>query len=201
MFFLPSKCLNVLAYPKEMNKCAIVLVTIFHCKAGIVIGSDVVLHICHQSACCSFLDVPHPKPSPHQTATSVFSLPLKYCFSCYFSFAPCRMALLWQVSATLWMNQPWEPRGLSASSHPASQWGVRWSWAPSPAPLRSKSLAAPPHNLYSKGQLDWDHGAQGAQRPDAPAHIPFLRLLSTSDRLWHVKTESTLNRRHLATAL
>lgn len=92
-------------------------------------------------------------------------------------------------------------KGLSASSHPGVSVGSPLKLGTQSSPPWSESLAAATHNPYSKGQLDWVHRAQGEQRdlpPPPTSHFPVTEYLR---QLWHVKIETGLNSRHLATAL
>lgn len=168
---------------------------------------DAVSQSCHNHGCCFclFLDVPHPDFPPPRPRVDSPTIPLFTVFKkkkkiWTFSFTRWRMVLVWEASATFSMIQPWEPRG-SASSHPGVSVGSPLKLGTQSSPPWSESLAAATHNPYSKGQLDWVHRAQGEQRdlpPPPTSHFPVTEYLR---QLWHVKIETGLNSRHLATAL
>lgn len=183
-------------------------------RAGIVIGSNAVSQFCHNNSCCFcfFLDVSHSShPPPSFYPPSSFSLSFFFFF--FFSFLSFsflffefsvthwRMVLVWEATATFSTIQPWEPRGLSASSHPGVSVGSPLKLGTLSSPPWSESQATAPHNPYSKGQLDWNHSALGEQRdlpPPPTSHSPVTEYLR---QLWHVKIETGLNSRHLAPAL
>ena len=142
-----------------------------------------------------------PADPPTILPFTVFSFFFFFKIFWTFSFTRWRMVPVWGAPAAFSMIQPWEPRGLSASSHPGVSVGSPLKLGTQSSPPWSESLAVATHNPYSKGQLDWDHGAQGEQRDLAPpptSHFPVTEYLR---QLWHVKTETGLNSRHLATAL
>lgn len=91
-----------------------------------------------------------------------------------------RMVLVWEATATFSTIQPWEPRGLSASSHPGVSVGSPLKLGTLSSPPWSESQATAPHNPYSKGQLDWNHSALGEQRdlpPPPTSHSPVTEYL------------------------
>lgn len=153
--------------------------------------------------CCFLLDVPHPDPPPlprpaadQPTAIPYFTVfKKKHYFTSFLSHT-------WRMWENSRPHSQWsslENRGgLSASSHPGVSVGSPPKLVTQSIPPWSESLAVATHNPYSKGQLDWDHGAKGEQRelPPPPTSVTEYPL-----ELWRVKIENGLNSRYLATAL
>ena len=142
-------------------------------RAGIVFGSDACVAALPQSQSELLLRGRCRGPLPPPT----YSPPPPPPFHCLLLLFLYFASFLSHIDVRCWcgkhrLHSHWSSlENQGGSRRPLTQgsrWGVHWSWAPSPAPPWSESLAAAPHNPYSKGQLDWDHGAQGEQRDLTP---------------------------------
>lgn len=147
---------------------------------------------------CSVAVMPQPRllllllprcSTPRFPADST-TIPLFTVFFIFLVFTHWRMVLMWDALAPF--SVAWEPRGLSASSHPGVSVGSPLKLGTQSSPPWSESLATATHNPYSKDQLDWDHGAQGEQRdllPPPTSHFPVTEYLG---KLGNVKIETLL---------